>query len=79
MPGQTSTLLVALTVTLLGEVAYANYTADACSSVLIDEIYIESGLYSSSNIWIQTSGTETNPNCTPNSGVFLRLSDGMAQ
>lgn len=78
MSRKASTLLIGLTTALLSAGAHANCTADACSSVLIDEIYIESGLYSS-NIWIQTSGTETNLNCTPNSGVFLRLSDSMAQ
>lgn len=56
--------------------AAAECTVDACSDVLVDQIYMEIG----GNGWIRTSGTETNLNmCTPNSGVYLWLDGSTAQ
>jgi hypothetical protein len=54
----------------------AECSVDACSDVLVDQIYVETG----ANSWIRTSGTETNLNmCTPDSGVYLWLDGSLAQ
>ncbi len=57
-------------------VAAAECSVDACSDVLVDQIYVETG----ANSWIRTSGTETNLNmCTPDSGVYLWLDGSLPQ
>lgn len=61
---------------LLSFAASADCSIDACSSVYVERIYVESG----ANNWIMTSGTETNLTvCSPDSGVFLWLDGSLAQ
>lgn len=69
---------LALIGAFIGAVAHADCAADYCSSVLVEEIYVESGLWGDT-VWIQTSGTEANLNCTANAGIFLRLSSSMSE
>ncbi len=51
----------------------ADCAGEYCSQVYVQQIYIEAA----SNIWIQTTGTETNLSCVPDSGIYLQL-DGAA-
>lgn len=61
---------------LAAPTAWADCSADACSSVYIELLYVESG----TNSWIRTSGTETNLSvCTADSGVHLWLDGGAPQ
>ena len=49
--------------------AFADCGGEYCSDVYVDQLYMES----SGGLWVQTSGTETALSCTPDSGIFLRL------
>lgn len=44
-------------------------SGNVCSAVLVDKIYANI----SGKVYVATSGTETNLNCTPGSGVYLTL------
>ena len=71
-----SRICVGLLALLASLGAAAECAVDACSDVLVDQIYVETG----ANSWIRTSGTETNLNmCTPDSGVYLWLDGSLAQ
>lgn len=57
----------------------ADCSGEVCSSVMIEQIYVESGEWGNNN-WIRTSGTETNlSGCIPDSGVYLWLSGNLSQ
>jgi len=61
---------------LVGSFAQAECAADRCSSVYIEQIYVESA----ANSWIRTSGVETDLSvCTADSNVFLWLDGQLAQ
>jgi hypothetical protein len=49
--------------------ANADCSATGCYNVLLDQIQMTS----TGNVWIQTSGTETLADCTPDSGIFLQV------
>lgn len=54
---------------LVSSHASASCNGIACSAILVDTIYANI----SGNVYIATSGTETNLNCTPASNVYLTL------
>jgi hypothetical protein len=54
---------------LAGGQAFADCYTDRCTSVYVDELYVEA----TGGLWLQTSGTESSLTCAVNSGVWLRL------
>jgi hypothetical protein len=59
---------------VFGSIAAAECTATGCWDVYVEELYPEA----TGGIWIRTSGSETLANCTPDSGVYLRLTNAQA-
>jgi hypothetical protein len=49
--------------------ANADCSATGCYNVFVDQIQMTS----TGNVWIQTSGTETLADCTPDSGILLQV------
>jgi hypothetical protein len=54
---------------MLATAVFAECSASGCYEVFIDELYPEAN----GGAWIRTSGNETLANCTPDSGIYLRL------
>lgn len=55
--------------------AFADCTGLICTSVYIQSLNAESGALSANDdVWVQTTGTETDLTCAPNSGAWLKLS-----
>jgi hypothetical protein len=67
------TFFIGFMLTMLAGTAAAECNSAGCSGY-VDEIYMDVD-----GLWLQTSGNETLANCTPNSGVFLRLSGSSAR
>lgn len=67
MKTPTSALICAL-LSLLVSVAYADCTADRCENVRITRI-----VTTPDRVWVKTSGTLSNLNCTVDSGVYVAL------
>lgn len=58
---------------LLSVVVYAECAGVMCGDVKVQSMQVDAG----GTVWIQTTGTEANLDCTPNSGIFIKL-DGSA-
>ena len=56
-------------VVLLPTIVNADCSANACSNVYVDFLYVRAN----GDVSVGTSGTETGLNCTPGSDVYLRL------
>lgn len=70
--GKITILAFATAMDLLSLDARADCASDACTQVYIEMLYVEG---QSTSTWIQTSGTEANLSCAPDSGVFLQVED----
>jgi hypothetical protein len=67
-----ASIVFALTVLPIFTVS-AQCSGVMCAAVHIEQLYVDAGTVNSGDIWIQTSGTETNLSCTANSGVFVKI------
>jgi hypothetical protein len=55
--------------------AHAECSATGCYSVQVYHL----SMTATNGFWVQTTGTETLANCTPDSGVFFHVPAGTAQ
>ena len=61
-----------MSLSVFAPTAYADCSGLRCDAIYIETLYADSGELGS-DIWLQTSGNESALNCTPNSGVWLKL------
>jgi hypothetical protein len=60
----------ATALTFAGMDARAECIPSACNDVYVKQLYSDTG---DTHFWLETTGTETELNCTPASGVLLRV------
>jgi hypothetical protein len=51
----------------------AECSANQCYSVQITQLWSDAGTSANGDVWFQTTGTESNLNCTASGGIWLRL------
>ena len=61
-------MLSVAALTLLSNAARSECDSFGCTGY-VEQLYVEAN----GSLWLQTSGNETFANCTPNSGMYLKL------
>lgn len=63
-------LILSLFLSAWSVLAFGQCSSGGCDNVQIHEIQVN---VDDGFVWVQTTGTETSLNCTPEAGVFLKL------